>query len=100
MTMGVGQFCTNPGLVLGVEDASLDRFVSAAALAAENASPATMLHPGIRDAFMKGVARNEATPGVKVEGKSRVEAQARGPEAPVVIFSDDGRCSGGASAFE
>ena len=87
VTMGVGQFCTNPGLVLGVEDASLDRFVSAAAHAAENASPATMLHPGIRDAFMKGVARNEATPGVKVEGKSRVEAQSARTEAPVVIFS-------------
>ena len=87
VTMGVGQFCTNPGLVLGVEDESLDRFVAAAARAAEKAPPATMLHPGIRDAFMKGVARNEATPGVKVEGKSGIEAQSARTEAPVVIFS-------------
>ncbi|CAN5858667.1 aldehyde dehydrogenase (NADP(+)) [soil metagenome] len=87
VTMGVGQFCTNPGLVLGVDDQSLDRFISAAALAAENAAPATMLHGGIRDAFAKGVARMEATPGVKVEGRSRVEAQSARTEAPVVIFS-------------
>ena len=30
VTMGVGQYCTNPGLVLGMEDASLERFASAA----------------------------------------------------------------------
>jgi NADP-dependent aldehyde dehydrogenase len=87
VTMGVGQYCTNPGLVLGVEDPSLDRFVSAAGEAAANAAPATMLHPGIREAFMKGVAKIEATPGVKLEGRSRIEAQAQRTEAPCVIFS-------------
>jgi len=87
VTMGVGQFCTNPGLVLGVASQPLERFVAAAARAAENAAPATMLHPRIRDAFMKGVTRNEATPGVKIEARSRVDAQSARTEAPVVIFS-------------
>jgi NADP-dependent aldehyde dehydrogenase len=27
VTLGVGQFCTNPGLVIGIGDASFDRFV-------------------------------------------------------------------------
>ena len=87
VTMGVGQYCTNPGLALGMQGAALDRFLSAAAAAAEDAPPATMLHAGIRDSFMKGVKRIEATPGVKVEGRSRVEAQSARTEAPVVIFS-------------
>lgn len=87
VTMGVGQFCTNPGLVLGMEDAGLDRFVESASRAAENAPPSTMLHAGIRDAFMKGVARLEQTPGVTLEGKSSTDAQSMRTEAPCVIFS-------------
>ena len=30
LTLGAGQFCTNPGLVLGVEGAPLDKFLAAA----------------------------------------------------------------------
>mgnify|MGYP003343647761 CR=1 FL=1 len=30
LTLGVGQFCTNPGLVLGLAGADLDRFAQAA----------------------------------------------------------------------
>ncbi|HXG56332.1 MAG TPA: aldehyde dehydrogenase (NADP(+)) [Vicinamibacterales bacterium] len=87
VTMGVGQFCTNPGLVLGMADVDLDRFIESASLAAGKASPATMLHAGIRDAFLKGVARIEQTPGVTLEGKSRAEVHTARTEAPCVIFS-------------
>jgi 2,5-dioxopentanoate dehydrogenase len=33
LTMGAGQFCTNPGLVFGLEGSDLDRFLGAAATA-------------------------------------------------------------------
>src|SRR5919199_6383309 len=33
LTMGAGQFCTNPGLVFGIEGRDLDRFLDAAATA-------------------------------------------------------------------
>jgi NADP-dependent aldehyde dehydrogenase len=55
LTMGVGQFCTNPGLVLALECSDLDRFAQAAAGALEKVDGATMLTAGIADAFNSGV---------------------------------------------
>ncbi len=57
LTMGAGQFCTNPGLVIGVAGAGLDRFVATAAQALEKAPAATMLTPAIRQAYEDGVER-------------------------------------------
>ena len=55
LTMGAGQFCTNPGLVLAVAGPALDAFVAAAGAALTDSAPATMLSPGIHASFEKGV---------------------------------------------
>ena len=55
LTMGAGQFCTNPGLVLAVAGPDLDAFVEAAGRALEEQAPSTMLTPGIHASFEKGV---------------------------------------------
>jgi NADP-dependent aldehyde dehydrogenase len=55
LTMGAGQFCTNPGLVLAVDGPDLDAFVAAAAATMKDSQPATMLSPGIHASFEKGV---------------------------------------------
>jgi NADP-dependent aldehyde dehydrogenase len=55
LTMGAGQFCTNPGLVLAVDGPDLDAFVAAAATAMKDSQPSTMLSPGIHASFEKGV---------------------------------------------
>lgn len=63
LTMGAGQFCTNPGLVLAIEGPDLDAFVAAAGAALTGSAPATMLSPGIHASFEKGVdalARHDA----------------------------------------
>ncbi len=56
LTMGAGQFCTNPGLVIAIAGPALDRFLTAARSILEGAPAATMLTPGIHGAFAKGVA--------------------------------------------
>src|SRR5690606_11670221 len=43
LTMGVGQFCTNPGLVIGLAGAQLDAFRDAAAAALQLKPAGTML---------------------------------------------------------
>ncbi|MBO9671779.1 MAG: aldehyde dehydrogenase (NADP(+)), partial [Sphingobium sp.] len=43
LTMGAGQFCTNPGLVIGVAGPELDAFAEAAAAALAKAAASTML---------------------------------------------------------
>ena len=55
LTMGAGQFCTNPGLVLAIDGPALDAFIQAAADAMAASPPATMLSPGIHASFEKGV---------------------------------------------
>jgi NADP-dependent aldehyde dehydrogenase len=55
LTLGAGQFCTNPGLVIAVESAALDRFTSAAAAELGMMPAATMLTPGILNAYRAGV---------------------------------------------
>jgi len=51
ITLGTGQFCTNPGLILGVAGADLDSFVDELGSAIGKAMPGTMLHPGIAKAY-------------------------------------------------
>ncbi len=65
LTMGAGQFCTNPGLVLVVEGEGLDAFTAAAAEALGGHAPQPMLTGGIRNAFAEGTARLVANPAVE-----------------------------------
>jgi NADP-dependent aldehyde dehydrogenase len=65
LTMGAGQFCTNPGLLLAVPGPGLDAFVEAAAAAMGDATPGVMLHAGILAAYQKGVARLAETKGIE-----------------------------------
>ncbi|RAK58128.1 aldehyde dehydrogenase (NADP(+)) [Phenylobacterium deserti] len=69
LTMGAGQFCTNPGLVVALESPDLDRFVQAAGEAVGQASPAVMLTPGIHQAYVKGLERLAAVPGIQEVGR-------------------------------
>jgi alpha-ketoglutaric semialdehyde dehydrogenase len=78
LTLGAGQFCTNPGLLLGIAGADLERFQTCAAeaLAAKDAS--TMLSPGIHAAYQQGVARHAACAGVTVLARGRATQQSFG----------------------
>jgi len=51
ITLGVGQFCTNPGLILGLAGESLDRFVSSLGSEIAAIAPGTMLHEGIANGY-------------------------------------------------
>lgn len=56
-TLGVGQFCTKPGLVVGIEGAALQSFIHDLGKAVQQIHPASMLHEGITTAFL---AKREA----------------------------------------
>jgi NADP-dependent aldehyde dehydrogenase len=47
ITLGVGQFCTNPGLIVGIESEALTSFTHDLGKAIQQVAPAPMLHPGI-----------------------------------------------------
>lgn len=47
ITLGVGQFCTNPGLIVGIESDELTEFVRLLGQEIKQVQPAAMLHKGI-----------------------------------------------------
>lgn len=51
ITLGVGQFCTNPGLIIGIESDSLKTFIHDLGKAIQQVAPGPMLHPGIVKAY-------------------------------------------------
>lgn len=83
-TLGVGQFCTKPGLVVGVESPAFTAFRENCAALLAAVPPGTMLHEGIGSAFARDSAHATGRTGVRV--LARGAAAAPGPVAasPVV----------------
>ncbi|OBB17771.1 2,5-dioxovalerate dehydrogenase [Mycolicibacterium setense] len=86
LTLGSGQFCTNPGLVIAVDGPELDSFVAAAAEAVAASAPTVMLTPGIADSFRDGVAALENEAVLIARG-----AEGDAPAAPcrAALFATD-----------
>ncbi|MEB3419319.1 aldehyde dehydrogenase (NADP(+)) [Salipiger marinus] len=75
LTMGAGQFCTNPGIAVVQTGPEGDAFVAAAAEALKGAAPQVMLTDGIAKAYKDGKAR--------FDGRNAVE--------PVLTTDSEGR---------
>ena len=84
LTMGSGQFCTNPGLLFLPEGPDGDAFVAAVEQQAGEVAGQTMLTPQIRAAFGAGIERLGAHPSVQTIAQGRAGGDDNAP-APVVF---------------
>jgi NADP-dependent aldehyde dehydrogenase len=73
ITLGVGQFCTNPGLIFGVENEDLEKFMDVLSDEIEKVAPATMLNAGIYKNFEGKKTLALAQDKVITESVSKVE---------------------------
>ncbi|MGA4842744.1 aldehyde dehydrogenase (NADP(+)) [Streptomyces sp. G45] len=64
MTLGVGQFCVKPGLVLVPEGAGGDRLVKSLTAAVSDTEPGVLLDQRMRDTFLAGVTERASLPDV------------------------------------
>jgi NADP-dependent aldehyde dehydrogenase len=64
LTMGAGQFCTNPGIAVVLDGPDADAFAQAATAALEPVAAQTMLTDGIAQAFRAGRDRVAGKTGV------------------------------------
>ncbi|MFN8252694.1 MAG: aldehyde dehydrogenase (NADP(+)) [Ferruginibacter sp.] len=87
VTLGVGQFCTNPGLIFMVNDAHTTTFLQKLAAAIEKSLPATMLSKNICANYESGVARLKGNPAVAVLSSSGTAAAAEKTEAVPYVFT-------------
>lgn len=89
LTMGAGQFCTNPGLLLAVEGEGLDAFVSAAAEAISGAAAQTMLTGAIHSTYEHAVEALQRH--AQVQTIAQGAAGDGGNAGRAALFSTSGR---------
>lgn len=65
LTMGVGQFCTNPGIAIVIDGSGADAFVAAATKGLGSVAAQIMLTDGMADAYRDGARRVSEGTGVK-----------------------------------
>lgn len=89
MTLGVGQFCTKPGLVFGIQGDELKKFQGALARLLEVVAPATMLHAEICESYHDGLARASDVGGVKVLARSKEKPDSAKTHGEAVVVCTD-----------
>ena len=89
LTLGVGQFCTKPGLLFAVEGPDLVRFRAALRECIAAAPIGSMLHADILAAFDRGRTALLNVPGTTVLARSTAIAEAVKTHAlPLVVETD------------
>lgn len=86
VTMGVGQFCTNPAMVLGIKSPELTEFIQAAGGHAAKVAPQTMLHRGICETYEAGTAVWHTISGLQLAGQSAATPNHDATQAACRIF--------------
>jgi NADP-dependent aldehyde dehydrogenase len=84
VNLGVGQFCTCPGLIIGNDSEALRALRKKLASLFEGSAPGTMLYPGILSNYEAGVARAAAIDGVKQVSAASAPAAA----TPTLLETD------------
>jgi NADP-dependent aldehyde dehydrogenase len=68
ITLGAGQFCTNPGLLIGIKGEALDSFITTLGEQLSALEPTSMLHPNIHENYEKGRKEISSHEKVSVAG--------------------------------
>lgn len=80
LTMGVGQFCTNPGIMIGLKSSGLNHFISLLALELSMLSSHKMLNDQIHKQFITSIEYALRDPKVETIYKSnKLEDKHAGP---------------------
>ncbi len=88
ITLGAGQFCTNPGLILAIESDGLDKFKRSLAEKIVKIDATCMLHPNIKSAY--STLKNEVSSQVGVKSLSiPLEVEANYADQAVAEVSGD-----------
>jgi len=73
ITAGTGQFCTNPGLILGIKSEGLDRFIKVLGESVGKIDPTCMLHPSIKKQYETSASEILSQEGFTKVGNSSKE---------------------------
>lgn len=88
VTLGAGQFCTCPGLVVGLESENMRQFVNRMGELIAGVPPATMLHPGILKNYEAGVEKFAHVAGVNAM-RATAAPDAQKTQGQATVFTTD-----------
>ncbi len=91
VTLGSGQFCTNPGLVLLVDAPASTAFLHSAGDLLGKTAAGTMAHAGIKSAYDQSVAEVSRLPGVRIAARAQAPGAHPATEAHAALFLTDAR---------
>ena len=80
ITIGSGQFCTNPGIIISFESEIFDLFIKKLVVEIEKLSPSCMLHPNIYNAYSNGIENIKKNKHISVLTKEDSESKANFPK--------------------
>ena len=89
LTLGVGQFCTNPGIVMLVESPEAVDFIDSARSTLQSVAGASMLTEGIRKSYEEGVSSLYTNPLVTCHGRGSGDVGAEGVGALFSVRAAD-----------
>jgi len=87
--LGAGQFCTNPGLILGLKSKSLDTFINTLGKEIAKLEPSCMLHPNIYKNYEKG--KQSAASQVGTTPITNFETEPQPYFAQQLVLTTDGK---------
>lgn len=85
--LGAGQFCTNPGLILGLKSEAFSNFTATLGAEISTLSPSVMLHPNIHEGFEKGKQNLSSQPETSVVASYDTDAAPNFAQQKVVKVS-------------
>ncbi|WP_416307402.1 aldehyde dehydrogenase (NADP(+)) [Neptunicella sp. SCSIO 80796] len=86
LTLGTGQFCVNPGLIVALKSPHLDTFVEAVSAQLNGAGAGVMLNQRICQNYQQGVEQFTQYSGVAVAANGEPVAQTEGFYAQTALF--------------
>jgi 2,5-dioxopentanoate dehydrogenase len=88
VTLGTGQFCTCPGLAVGLRDENFARFADKLGNLMQSTPPAPMLYPAIAQGYAAGVAKLSSLAGLQAV-TAQAAADVSKNEAGAALFATD-----------
>lgn len=91
LTLGTGQFCVNPGLVIGLDGDGLNEFIKAVQTELSDISAGVMLNERICTAYTSGIEHFTQVPGVEILAQGQANSVTAGFRAQAYLLGTSGK---------
>tara|TARA_B100001964_G_C14242072_1_gene605510 strand:- start:83 stop:1663 length:1581 start_codon:yes stop_codon:yes gene_type:complete len=89
ITVGSGQFCTNPGMIISIKGDEMDRFIECLSVEINKIEPSCMLHPNILNTYNSNASQTTSNKDVQIVYQSDSTNKENYPKHILAIVNSD-----------